>query len=563
MGFTFTFDRFNQLVSLMKSLFIIILSFLSFNFSAQALSETQKLESLCKVWGFLKYYHPHVAKGDFDWDRQLIQKIDELDQIDDKVQLNELYSKWISSLGKVDDCKKCLIPSREKVYFLRNFDLTWINDRHLFDEKVSRELLFIQNNRNLESNHYFGIGGKKVYFKNENSYGSKFTSKQTSLLELFRYWNLVEYFFPYKYQTDQNWNDVLKEMIPKFTEIANDEDYHLTLAELVTKVDDSHAFLYSPIINTYQHGRRKVPVEYIYAEGKLVVTKIIHHTLNEERALKTGDVIYDINGRTIPQMVNSLGKYIPASNSWGKINKVKNLFLFSNNDSIALKIERDGQNLSMTVPTYLLKDIIPEKPSVRKKWEFLDSDHKIGYVNMGIIERSDLDDMYKDLKSTTSIIFDLRNYPKLTIFPLSKMILPEKSIYYQFNFPETDYLSKFYSAKNSIGRKNPDYYKGNVVVLVDENTQSQAETTTMMFKQHPKAKVIGSNTSGANGDIIRFKIADLDTCFTGLGAYYPDGRETQRIGIIPDIVIKPTVKGVQKGKDEVLERALDYIKTGF
>lgn len=93
MGFTFTFDRFNQLVSLMKSLFIIILSFLSFNFSAQALSETQKLESLCKVWGFLKYYHPHVAKGDLDWDKQLIQKIDELDQIDDKVQLNELYSK--------------------------------------------------------------------------------------------------------------------------------------------------------------------------------------------------------------------------------------------------------------------------------------------------------------------------------------------------------------------------------------------------------------------------------------------------------------------------------------
>lgn len=182
---------------------------------------------------------------------------------------------------------------------------------------------------------------------------------------------------------------------------------------------------------------------------------------------------------------------------------------------------------------------------------------------MGIIEKSNLDEMYGDLKSAASIIFDLRNYPKQTIIPLSRMILPEKSIYYQFNFPETDYLSKFYSSKNSIGRKNPDYYKGNVIVLVDGNTQSQAETTTMMFKQHPKAKVIGSHTSGANGDVIRFKIANLDTCFTGLGAYYPDGRETQRIGIVPDIMITPTVKGVQQGKDEVLERALEYIKTGF
>lgn len=547
----------------MRKISLFILLLFSLHFSAQALSETQKLASLCRIWGFLKYYHPGVAKGDFEWDQELLKKIDELDNIRDKDHLNELYFNWINNLGKVDECKNCSKENKEKVYFLRNFDPSWINDKDIFNEKLSRQLLFIQNNRNLGSNHYFGTGGRKVYFKNENSYGSKFTSKPISLLELFRYWNEVEYFFPYKYQTDQNWNDVLTEMIPKFLSIQNDESYHLTLAELVTKVDDSHAFLYSPLINAHQYGRRKAPVEYTYAGGKLVITKIIKNRLDEEISLKTGDVIYDINGRTIPQMTNSFGKYVPASNSWGKITKVKNLFLFSNNDSVTVKVERDGQNISLTAKTYLLKDIITEKPAAKQKWNFLDASRKIGYVNMGIIEKNDLDEMYGDLKSAASIIFDLRNYPKQTIIPLSRMILPEKSIYYQFNFPETDYLSKFYSSKNSIGRKNPDYYKGNVIVLVDGNTQSQAETTTMMFKQHPKAKVIGSHTSGANGDVIRFKIADLDTCFTGLGAYYPDGRETQRIGIVPDIIITPTVKGVQQGKDEVLERALEYIKTGF
>lgn len=547
----------------MRKTSLFILFFFSLHFSAQALSETQKLASLCRVWGFLKYYHPEVAKGDLDWDQQLFRNIDKLDNIHDKEQLNEFYFKWISGLGKVNECKKCSKENKEKVYFLRNFDLSWITDKHIFSEKVSNQLLFIQNNRNLGGNHYFGIGGRKAYFKNENSYGSKFTSKQTALLELFRYWNFVEYFFPYKYLADQNWNDVLNEMIPKFLSVNNDENYHLALAELVTKVDDSHAFLYSPLINASQYGRRKVPVAYTYVEGKLVVATINTTRFDEEIPLKAGDIIYDINGRTIPQLVNSFGKYVPASNSWGKITKVKNLFLFSNRDSLALKVERNGENISLMVKTYLLKDIILEKTAVQQKWSFLDADKKTGYVNMGIIERSDLDDMYKGLRFTTSIIFDLRNYPKQTIIPLSRMILPEKSIYYQFNFPETDYLSKFYSSKNSIGRKNPDYYKGNVIVLVDGSTQSQAETTTMMFKQHPKSKVIGSHTSGANGDVIRFKIADLDTCFTGLGAYYPDGRETQRIGIVPDIIIKPSVKGVQQGKDEVLERALEYIKTGF
>jgi len=541
------------------SLFIIL--FLSLNFSAQILSETQKLESLCKVWGFLKYYHPNVAKGTFNWDQQLFQKINELENINDKNQLNELYSNWIDSLGKVEECKECS-KQENKVYFLKNFDLTWINNQNTFSENVIQKLKYIQDNRNLGENYYFGKGGRKVYFRNENSYGSKFTSKEISLLELFRYWNYVEYFFPYKYKTDENWNDVLEEMIPKFLTINNTENYHLTLAELVTKVDDSHAFLFSPYISLNQYGRRKVPVEYLYAEGKLVVTKINSNKSNEETPLKTGDVIYDINGLTIPQKVNAFGKYIPASNSWGKIKKVKNLFLFTNKDSINLKIERNGQNLALQVKTYLLKDIISEKPAKPEKWKFYDDEKKIGYVNMGIIEREDLDEMYSNLKSTESIIFDLRNYPNQTIFPLAKLLLPESFIYYQFNFPDTNYLSKFYSRKNQIGGKNSDYYKGNVVVLVDENTQSQAETTTMMFKQHPKAKVIGSNTSGANGDVIYLNIADLETSFTGLGAYYPNGKETQRIGIIPDIIVKPTVTGIKEGKDEVLERALEYIKDG-
>jgi C-terminal processing protease CtpA/Prc len=546
----------------MRKFSLLILFLLSFNFSAQNLSETQKLESLCRVWGFLKYYYPNVAKGKFNWDDQLFQKIDELENINDKNHLNELYSNWIDSLGKIDECKECL-KEENKIYFLKNFDLSWINNQNIFSENVIRKLNYIRNNRNYGENYYFGINGRKVYFRNENSYGSKFISKQISLFELFRYWNYAEYFFPYKYKTDQNWNDVLTEMIPKFLNINNDVNYHLNLAELVTKTDDSHAFLMSPLISLNQYGRRNIPVEYSYAEGKLVITKLNSNTFNEENPLQVGDVIYDINGLTIPQKVNAFGKYIPASNSWGKIKKVRKLFLMTNKDSTDLKIERNGENLALRVKTYFLKDIISEKPIQSEKWKFMDDERKIGYVNMGVIERKDLDEMFKNLKSTESIIIDSRNYPKMTILPLSKLFLPDNTVYYQFMFPETNYLSKFYSRKNSIGRKNSEYYKGNVVILVDENTQSQAETTVMMFKQHPKAKVIGSYTSGANGDVIRFNIADLETSFTGLGAYYPDGKETQRIGIIPDIIVKPTVKGIQGGKDEILERALKYIKEGY
>lgn len=540
------------------SLFLFL--FLSLNFSAQMITGTQKLESLCRVWGFLKYYHPHVAKGNLNWDKQLFQKIKELENIHDKESLNTLYSEWIESLGEVPLCKECSVKD-QKVYFLKNFDLRWIDNSQIFSDDVSQKLRYIENNRNIGDNYYFGKGGRKIYFRNEKSYGSQFNSKTISLLELFRYWNYVEYFFPYKYETDQNWNDVLTEMIPKFLLIDNDVNLHLALAELVAKTDDSHAYISSKEIQLNLYGQRKVPVEYSYAEGKLVITKINNTRSRHKSPLQPGDVIYDIEGKTIPQVINSWAKYVPASNSWGKVSKIKDKLLFSKNDSISVKIERDGQNLEIKTKTYLIKDIIHEKIPAPKKWKFMDDEKKIGYVHMGILEKEDLEEMYNSLKSAKSIIFDLRNYPRQTIIPLSYFLLPNPSIYYQFTFPDTSYPGKFYIRKNVTGRKNPEYYKGNVIVLVDENTQSQAETTTMMFKQHPKAKIIGSNTSGANGDVIMFTIADLDTRFTGLGAYYPDGRETQRIGIIPDIFIKPSIEGLKNGKDEVLEKALEYIKT--
>ena len=37
---------------------------------------------------------------------------------------------------------------------------------------------------------------------------------------------------------------------------------------------------------------------------------------------------------------------------------------------------------------------------------------------------------------------------------------------------------------------------------------------------------------------------------------YPDGTITQRVGIKIDIVVKPTIKGIKNGKDEVLEAAI-------
>ena len=72
--------------------------------------------------------------------------------------------------------------------------------------------------------------------------------------------------------------------------------------------------------------------------------------------------------------------------------------------------------------------------------------------------------------------------------------------------------------------------------------------------------MVGSTTAGADGNVSRIPLpGGLHTMISGIGIFYPDKRPTQRIGIVPDVEVKPTLDGVRAGRDEVLEAALRQI----
>jgi hypothetical protein len=68
---------------------------------------------------------------------------------------------------------------------------------------------------------------------------------------------------------------------------------------------------------------------------------------------------------------------------------------------------------------------------------------------------------------------------------------------------------------------------------------------------------IGSQTAGTDGNITNLMLTqDIQSAFTSLGVYYPNGDSTERIGIVPDSVVMPTITGIMQGRDEVLDKAL-------
>jgi hypothetical protein len=75
------------------------------------------------------------------------------------------------------------------------------------------------------------------YMENENPYpGMKFDDTGYRLLGLFRYWNIIEYYYPYKDVIGEDWDQVLLEFIPKIIHGSDYESYLMTISEILVSV---------------------------------------------------------------------------------------------------------------------------------------------------------------------------------------------------------------------------------------------------------------------------------------------------------------------------------------
>lgn len=52
----------------------------------------------------------------------------------------------------------------------------------------------------------------------------------------------------------------------------------------------------------------------------------------------------------------------------------------------------------------------------------------------------------------------------------------------------------------------------------------------------------------------------INIMFTGQSVKHVDGRQLQRIGLVPAIEVRPTIQGIQNGEDEVLACAINYLQ---
>jgi hypothetical protein len=176
-----------------------------------------------------------------------------------------------------------------------------------------------------------------------------------------------------------------------------------------------------------------------------------------------------------------------------------------------------------------------------------------------------VDAAFDMLQATKGLIFDMRGYPNGTQYDIAGR-LTDKSI--ELTLPmwlpllfEPGAVTRhdFHPPERIVPRASP--YRGKTVMLLDDRAQSQSEHTALVLRAVHGTIFIGTATAGANGEGSNFTVpGGIFVGMTGVGVRHPDGRQLQRIGVLPDVPVHPTIEGIRAGRDEVLERAVRYLE---
>ncbi len=388
------------------------------------------------------------------------------------------------------------------------------------------------------------------------------------LLAAFRIWSAFRYFFAYRELMSEDWDRVFEKCLPGLLRAADARQYALAVAELVAHSGDSHAAVESRALAQY-FGTATVAVRTRMIEGRPVITQILDDAAVRRAGLAVGDVVLEVDGEAAEVRRERLGRYLAASTPQSLDHLVMQRWMNGAPGSEAILKVRDAGGQVRVVR--LRRSTAYQGRPWRSCPVIQILAEEIGYVDLERLPPERVEEMFERLRGTRAIIFDLRGYPQGTAWRIAPRLTDRRQVpaalfrrplgfFAEGRSGDTQTLGAGWDFLQYLPESDGWKYRGQTIALIDERAMSQAEHAGLFLRAANGTAFIGSRTAGANGDVARFTIpGGISIAFSGQQVRHPNGAPLQRVGLIPDLEVKPTVAGIRAGRDEVLEKALEYL----
>jgi C-terminal processing protease CtpA/Prc len=525
-------------------------------YTPEQFDATGRIFYFIKIFGILKYF-PIYTTYYIDKDILFYQYYNDIKYADSKESFNDVLQKMIDHYP-IDLSINC-VDSIAIYYF------TWQRDTNYFTATITEQLTKILNMNNGYSGYIIISDNGFLTFSDRKEYRcKKFPNEETRVWGLANYWNIINHFYVHRNLIKDNWEQVLYHYIQEFQKTETKQQYVEAIMRLTAELDDSHSgismrhAIENKIIGEYH------PECFVKKQDDYFIVNQIWGNLQNSGLIKHGDIILKLNDKSLNAIYEELSPLVSSSNQHSESRAISKILLFSFQKENKIDFIRDGKEYSIDIQfntvSSLQKSFNKQEKSQNKNRNKVIEQYKdISYINISKLNK------YNFKKNIAlmgdKIILDFRHGVDYRVsIRLFYYLLPPYTHFYNFTYSNSKQPGSFkVHSGYSVGSKGLLKDK-RVVVLVNENTQSEAEFVVMAFQKLPNIKTIGGQTAGADGNVSQFIFpGKIGATFTSIGIRYKDNTETQQCGVRLDEELYPTLEDIQNKQDVVLQRAIEIL----
>lgn len=343
----------------------------------------------------------------------------------------------------------------------------------------------------------------------------------------------------------QDWQKLRDQYAKYLPFVSSRENLKLIFNEMLGELNTSHfGFTSNGKEEEVYYGTKTLGTGILFKNMEpYVVERIIKQGPTDitDKNIKIGDKLVAVNGIKIDERQNR-EKYFSAP-------------VFEN--EISLTFERNGAQFSVNVHPVsngAIRDLLyDEWQDENQKYVDLKSNNQIAYVHMKDMTGGELEKFKEDLVSSEAykngLILDLRYNTGGNVHDEVLRFLSQKT-----------YLNWKYREGKLTGQSNFNYGNKPIVLLINEQSLSDAEMTAAGFKELKLGTIVGTETY--RWIIFTSGKSLVDGSFYRLpswGCYTLDGKNLESEGVSPDIYSPENFKDRLNGNQPQLEKAIEVI----
>ncbi len=375
-------------------------------------------------------------------------------------------------------------------------------------------------------------------------------------------WNILQHFYPYFDVVQTDWPAALREALAAAAVDADERAFLRTLRLMIAALHDGHGNVV--IANAPGASRLTLPLVWDWVQGRLVITHVAEDAPSEAKSLKAGTVVVAIDGRPAADALAEAERAISgATEQWRRYRGLAELLAGEEAREVSLEVE-DGEGRVRTVRVSRTQG--NERLAEPRPPKIHEIEPGIFYVDVGRIDDRDFTEALPRLEKGKGIVFDFRGYPsRLSPFAFFPHLVDHQVTSQQWNFPVFTYpdqtdLTFRRQGEWQISPRGP-YFKAKRAFITDGRAISYAESCMGIIEHEKLGAIVGGPTAGTNGNINPVALpGGYRLIWTGMKVLKHDGSRHHGIGIQPTVPVSRTVEGVARGRDELLERAVEVVK---